>query len=95
MQVLIFFLSNSLHFLILTVILAVAGKYYTIVTDKSGSVITLATQGVVTNVFGSKYTILAPNPSTGAAISLGLQTPLVVGLVTVMLSTLLGAIIVA
>lgn len=72
-------------------------------SSKGGEAITLAGSGagVATSKFGSVYTVAtaaiatATSHSGAAPLSIGLQTPSLVGLATVMLSTLLGAIIVA
>jgi len=86
------------------IILAIGGHAVTVVSSKGGDVITLATSGagVATSKFGSVYTVAtaavasaATHTGGAAPLSLGLQTPSLVGLATVLLSTLLGAIIVA
>ena len=51
--------------------------------------------GVATSKFGSIYTVATAAVVSGAAPSMNLQTPSLVGLATVILSALVGAIIVA
>lgn len=81
--------------------LAIGGKALTIVTSEGGDAITLATSGagVVTSKFGSIYTVAtaaaASAAHNGAATpSTSMQAPLLIGIATVMISTMLGAIII-
>ena len=86
-----------------TFFIAIGGKAFTFVSSVGGDAITLAgdSPGIVTSKFGSVYTV-----ATGAAASitgnsantlpsLSLQTPLIAGLATVVLSTFFGAFIIA
>ncbi|KAF8168219.1 hypothetical protein B0H34DRAFT_684686 [Crassisporium funariophilum] len=81
---------------------SIGGVAYTVISSKGGDAITLAASGagVVTTKFGSVYTVATG--AVGSAVASNnaavlpyssMQTPLLVGIVTVMLSTLLGAVI--
>lgn len=79
---------------------AVGGQAFTVVTSAGGQAFTLATSGagVATSVFGSVYTVAtaAAQNSNNAALGMrgaGLSSPTVVGLLTVVGSALLGAVI--
>lgn len=80
--------------------LALGGKAYTIITSEGGDAITLATSGagVITSKFGSVYTVATAAitaANNGAATpSTSMQAPLLIGIGTVMISTMLGAIII-
>ena len=83
-------------------IIAVGGKAFTIISE-GGEAFTLATSGfgAATSVFGSVYTVAtgdlgsATSISNGASVPYagGVQTSLLVGLGSMMFSTLLGAVI--
>jgi hypothetical protein len=87
--------SDSLY------LLAIGGKAYTIITSEGGDAITLATSGagVVTSKFGSIYTVAtaavasATSKHSAATPSTSMQAPLLIGIVTVMISTIIGAYI--
>ncbi|KAF8736021.1 hypothetical protein AX14_001026 [Amanita brunnescens Koide BX004] len=73
-----------------------AGRAFTVVTSVGGSGFTLATSGAgeVTTAFGSVYTVAtAAALSHNAAPSFGVTSSLLVGFATVILSTLVGAMI--
>lgn len=80
--------------------LAIGGKAYTIITSEGGDAITLAASGagVVTSKFGSVYTVATAAAATAvnnaATPSTSMQAPLLIGIATVMISTMLGAFII-
>ena len=81
--------------------LAIGGKPYTIITSVGGDALTLATSGagVVTSKFGSIYTVATAAAATAvghsaATPSASMQAPLLIGIATVMISTMLGAFII-
>ncbi|KAJ3574082.1 hypothetical protein NP233_g1989 [Leucocoprinus birnbaumii] len=85
---------------IVTQVTSAAGHAFTVITSEGGQALTLAESGAITSVFGSVYTVataaVLPSGSNNAA--LGMQTaavasPAIVGLVTVLGSALLGAVI--
>jgi len=81
--------------------LAIGGKAYTIITSEGGDAITLAASGagVVTSKFGSLYTVataaVATAVNNGATTpSTNMQAPLLIGIATVMISSMFGAFII-
>ena len=86
--------------------IAAAGGVFTVVTSKGGADYTLAPSGAgaTTSVFGGIYTIATPTTGAGASASsnssissssasvthAGVQTPLLVGLGSMLVSALLG-----
>ena len=79
--------------------IAEAGHAFTVVTSAGGAGFTLATSGAgeVTSAFGSVYTVAtAAASSHNAAVgprSFGVTSSLLVGFATVILSTIVGAVI--
>lgn len=91
------FLFSFAAFYGLTPVLAYGGHIYTIVSSKGGDALTLAGSGagVATSKFGSIYTVATAAVSSGAVPSISPQMPTLVGLASVVLSALFGAMIVA
>ncbi len=79
--------------------IAEGGHVFTVITSAGGEGFTLATSGAgeVTSVFGSVYTVAtAAASSANAAVgapSFGVTSSLLVGFATVILSTMIGAVI--
>lgn len=76
---------------------AAGGRAFTIVTSEGGQALTLAESGIPTSAFGSIYTVataaVLPSTSSSAATNMhAVTTSMIVGLVTVLGSALLGAV---
>lgn len=77
--------------------IAEGGHVFTVITSAGGKGYTLAASGAgeATSVFGSVYTVAtaaASNAAVGAP-SFGVTSSLLVGFATVILSTMVGAVI--
>lgn len=82
---------------------AIGGQAVTVITSQGGNAITLAASGfgVVTSTFGSVYTVataaagnITKTPNAAPAPLASVSMPLCFGLLTVLVSTLMGAFIV-
>jgi len=79
---------------------AIGGSAYTVITSQGGDAITLAASGagVATSKFGSVYTVAtaavaSATKKSAATPSANMQAPLLIGIATVIFSTMFGAFI--
>jgi len=78
-------------------LIAAGGRAFTVITSEGGQALTLAESGIPTSAFGSVYTVataaILPSTASSAAGLHAVTAPTIIGLVAVLGSMLLGAVV--